>query len=346
MPTAGPSGGPDNAGAVPVGVSRKATGAAAPDRRLGSGKQITLAFGGDVHFEGVIAPALDADPGALLEPVASLLAAADVAMVNLETAVTERGSPADKEFTFRAPETAFDALSEGGVDVATLANNHGVDFGREGLDDTLTAAAEAGPSAFPLVGVGGDAETAYQPWTTTVRGQRLAVFGATQVLDAHLIGPWSATDSQAGIALAKDPTRLVEAIQGARRQADTVVVYLHWGAESMTCPTDRQRSLAQALKDAGADIIVGSHAHRLQGAGRLGDSLVAYGLGNFVFYAASGPATDSGVLTVSVTGRRIDDYRWEPARIESGVPNPIGADEADDARADWDSLRDCTGLEV
>ena len=66
--------------------------------------------------------------------------------------------------------------------------------------------------------------------------------------------------------------------------ADVVVVYLHWGTRGKGCPTDAQRRLATDLIEAGADVIVGSHAHQLQGDGRLGAGYVAYGLGNYAWY--------------------------------------------------------------
>ena len=117
-------------------------------------------------------------------------------------------------------------------------------------------------------------------------------------------------------------------VQAARPAADTIVVYLHWGAEGSSCPTPRQRDLARALVDAGADIVVGSHAHRVMSAGRLGPALVDYGLGNFAFYNESGESGVTGVLTATATGRDIDAYSWKPARIQGGIPHLLSGDAA------------------
>ena len=95
----------------------------------GAASPSLLAFGGDVHFESPIRERLAASPASVLAPIAPVLRRADIAMVNLETAVTDRGVPAPKAYVFRAPASAFDALKAGGVDVATVANNHGMDFG-------------------------------------------------------------------------------------------------------------------------------------------------------------------------------------------------------------------------
>jgi poly-gamma-glutamate capsule biosynthesis protein CapA/YwtB (metallophosphatase superfamily) len=262
-------------------------------------------------------------------------------MVNLETAITERGSPQPKEYMFRAPPSALEALRAGGVDVATMANNHGVDFGASGLEDSLHAIRESG---FPVVGIGVDAAHAYAPYRVTVHGERIAIIGATQVIDSGLISTWTATATNGGLASAKAVDQLIAAVRTARRTSDTVVVYLHWGVEKTTCPSAEQQQLARLLVLAGADVIVGSHAHRLLGAGRLGRAFVDYGLGNFAFYTPSGPGTQTGVLTVTVTGRRINRYGWTPAEINDGTPHPLTGNEATAATADWYALRDCTEL--
>ena len=323
-----------------------------PRGRRGSGVPVTIAFGGDVHFEKMLRTQLDTNASGMLAPIAPVLSSADLAVVNLETAVTERGTPAPKEFTFRAPARAFTALRAAGVDVASMANNHGLDYGPDGLTDSLAAAAFA---HFPVIGIGHDAAEAYRPFRATVHGQRIAVIGATQVLDANLITAWTATDTHAGLASAKDVPRLVAEVREARASSDTVVVFLHWGIEAHTCPSAAQEELARTLVDAGADIVIGGHAHRLEGGGRLAASagerdqparsaFVGYGLGNFVFYTSGGPGAQSGVVLVTVTGREVDGYRFVPAQLHNGVATPLTGDAATAATAQWDALRSCTNL--
>ena len=289
---------------------------------LGSGEPVTIAFAGDMNFEGVNRTRLDADPTSVLAAIAPALGAADLAVGNLETTLGTAGSPwPDKEFTFQAPATAVDALRAAGFDTVSMANNHGMDYGAAGLADSL-AVARAQTDRF-IIGIGGDENEAYRPFVTTVRGQRIAVIGATQVLGDSMIPAWTATPTQAGLASAKRVDRLVQEVAAARAVSDTVVVFLHWGIELETCPSSDQRALADALVAAGADLVVGGHAHRVQGAGRLGGALVAYGLGNFLWNAQSEESSTTGVLEVTVTGRRVDRYRWIPARIESGAPRPL-----------------------
>jgi Bacterial capsule synthesis protein PGA_cap len=309
--------------------------------RAPTGAPVTLAFGGDVHFEGALAARLARDPATALGPVAAILSQADLAMVNLETAVTDRGTPAGKQFTFRAPASAFTALAKAGVDIATMANNHGMDFGLVGLRDSLAAASAA---RFPVAGIGLDAAQAFRPRRFTVNGQRIAIVAATQVLDASLATAWSAGDGKPGLASAYDQGRLLAAVRAARAEADTVVVDLHWGRELATCPIERQRALAPRLVAAGADVVVGSHAHVLLGGGYLHGAYVDYGLGNFVFYSGGGLTAQSGVLLLTTRGRAVVGVRWAPAVISGGIPIPLLGAPADQAVSRWKALRGCTGL--
>jgi len=332
------------AAAAPTTTARPTT--TAPQRagatREPTGEPVTLAFGGDVHFEGAIGSRLAANPATTFGPIAAVLRRADLAVVNLETAITEGGTPAPKEFTFRAPPSALTALKGAGVDVASMANNHGMDYGISGLRDSLAAAKAA---RFPVVGIGRDADEAFAPWRTTVKGQRIAVIGATQVLDSSLAGAWTAGGAgKPGLASAYEEDRLLAAVRAARAEADTLVVDLHWGRELVECPIDRQRALATKLVSAGADVVVGSHAHILLGGGFLRDAYVHYGLGNFVFYSRGGITAQSGVLLLTMRGRAVADSRWVPAVISGGIPIPLEGAAANRAVASWQSLRRCTGL--
>jgi hypothetical protein len=348
-------GGDDPGQATPASQTTRAAEASAttarptttaPERagttREPTGEPVTLAFGGDVHFEGAIGSRLAADPGTTFGPIAGVLRRADLAVVNLETAVTDGGTPAPKEFTFRAPPSAFTALKGAGVDVASMANNHGMDFGVAGLRDSLAAARAA---RFPVIGIGRDAAEAFRPYRVTVKGQRIAVIGATQVLDSSLAAAWSAGGAgKPGLASAYDEGRLLAAVRAARAEADTLVVDLHWGSELVRCPIQRQRALAAKLVAAGADVVVGSHAHILLGGGFLRGAYVHYGLGNFVFYSRGGVTAQSGVLLLTMRGRAVGNARWVPAVINGGIPIPLEGAAATRAVASWRSLRGCTGL--
>ncbi|SHK90045.1 poly-gamma-glutamate synthesis protein (capsule biosynthesis protein) [Nocardiopsis flavescens] len=303
----------------------------------------TVAFGGDVMFEGMLRPRLE-DPATALDPVSEHLSAADLAMVNLETAITEGGTPAPgKEFLFRAPTTALDALSEAGVDVATVANNHGMDYGVDGLLDTLD---NGDASDVGLVGAGRDIEEAYTPHVAEVNGQSVALFGATDVLDDHLMAEWTAGEGKPGMASTKGEMKqhMLDAVAGAAEQYDNVVVFLHWGLEGAHCPLPHAPTLAQELVDAGAAAVVGGHAHVLSPGGFLGDSYVHYGLSNFVFYNFDGPTAETGVLTLTFDQGSVTQADWLPAQIQGGVPVPYEGEAAEGAAQTWTDMRNECGL--
>ena len=298
---------------------------------------MTLAFAGDVNVEGSARAVLSGG----LDAVTPVLAAADLTVVNLETAVTEGGDRADKQFAFKAPATTFGALQQAGVDVVTMANNHGMDYGEAGLRSSLAAADDAG---LPVVGLGLDERSAYAPHVATVRGRRIAVLGATQVLDAAFETAWTARGDRPGMASAKREDRLLEEVRAARTIADIVVVYLHWGKELQSCPLERQQVLARQLVAAGADVVVGTHAHVLLGGGYLDGGYVDYGLGNFAFAARRVETARTGVLTLTVQDRSVTQSRWTPAVVRSGVPVPLDGAAAQEALRVKQGLSGCAGL--
>jgi poly-gamma-glutamate synthesis protein (capsule biosynthesis protein) len=289
-----------------------------------------------------LAAQLRSDPEHLLTSVAPVFARADLTMVNLETAITDRGQPVEgKAYHFRSPALSFRALKAAGVDVVGMANNHALDYGPVGLADTFDAIEQSG---MPVLGLGPDAAAAFRPHLTSINGQRIAIFAATDWLEPGLVSQWAATDTRPGLAFCIDPQRLLAAVRSVRPQVETLVVFLHWGTETTHCASPEQHGLAQDLIGAGADIIVGSHAHRVFGAGHVGNALVAYGLGNFVYFREDGDSGSSGILLVTATGRRVDSYEWVPARIVHGLPRPETGTAASTDDAVWADRRACSGL--
>ena len=176
---------------------------------------VTLAFAGDIHFEGQLRARLE-DPATALAPIATRLRAADLTVVNLETSIGTSGTPEPKRYIFQAPPSALTALATAGVDIVTMANNHGLDFGAAGLTDTLAAAAasERATPRLDVIGIGADAARAFAPAVVDVRGTRVAVIGASVPDDptADPTGQWAATAGAGGLATALDPARLLGAV--------------------------------------------------------------------------------------------------------------------------------------
>ena len=324
----------------PTSPSSAAQRPAVPARPSG---EFTFAFAGDVNFAKRTATRLARNPATAFGVASGVLSKADLTIVNLETAITNRDlPPQNKSFVFHAPPTALTALRDAGVDLATMANNHGADYGLGGLHDTLAAIAA---SKFPVIGIGADATRAFAPYVKTINGVRLAVFAATQVREETLAN-FSAGPHSPGVANAFSPL-LVNAVRAAKAAGYVVVVYLHWGTEYQTCPNEDQIAGANELAAAGAAAVVGTHAHVLLGAGWRSDgSYVAYGLSNYLWWESFGnEQDDNGVLTLTFQGGRVVDSRFEPAHLDdTGVPVPATGAVAARINAEWQRDRQCANL--
>jgi poly-gamma-glutamate synthesis protein (capsule biosynthesis protein) len=331
--------------AASVAPSRSAAGRspAGPAPAVGlsprhASPDITLAFAGDVNFADRTARLLR-HPAAAFGPISSVLGSADLSAVNLETAVTRRGMPQPKTFHFRTTPRAFTAIRAAGIDVVTMANNHVLDYGQTGLADTLAAAKAA---HFPYVGIGENARAAWAPYITTIKGTRIAIIGVSQV--AELASSWVATRTRPGEANAINTRRTIAAVRAARKHADIVIVFMHWGTEGQACPDAGQLALAPRLAAAGASIIIGAHAHVLQGSGWLGHTFVAYGMGNFLWWERS-YSTATGVLKLTLRPGKPLRARFVPAVVSStGRPLPLHGARARQAERSYARLRSCTEL--
>ena len=267
-------------------------------------RPVVLAAAGDVTFgEGIAA----FGPEYPWRSVGPLLRSADVATVNLEGAVSDRGTAVPgKPFTFRGPPSSlFAAARLAGLDVVSVANNHSLDFGRQAFADTLAAARAAGIAP---VGGGPTLAAARRPVVVERGGLRLAFLGYSDIEPpSFFAGPGTAGTAPADPALARaDAGR-------AARVADLVVVWFHWGIERQFTPTGRQRELAAAALAGGADLVLGAHPHVLQTIERRGRRLVAWSLGNFVFLPHSPGTERSGVLIVSLDARGVRSFHLRPA---------------------------------
>jgi poly-gamma-glutamate synthesis protein (capsule biosynthesis protein) len=246
--------------------------------------------------------------------VAPVLRGADLATANLEGVISSRGTAAPgKEFTFRGgPGLLVGAARIAGLDVLSVANNHSLDFGREAFLDTLGSARRIG---LRTVGGGSTDATARRPAVVRVGGLRVAVLGYS---DVRPLG-FDAGPDWAGTARA-DPATIAADVRSARRAAELVVVWFHWGVELAAEPDARQRSLAAAALGAGAALVLGAHPHRLQPVERTGRRVVAWSLGNFVFASYRPETQRTGILLVDLDARGVVGARLRPATIDGVRP--------------------------
>ena len=294
---------------LPSTASDKPTGKQADDT-------ITLSFAGDVHFEGALKPKLTPHG---LDSLKSIFAHDDFSMVNLETSIGKHGKPEIKRYTFQTSPMAFQALTNAGIDAVTMANNHALDYGRTGLSDTLVGISH---TRIPVLGIGKNISAALDPLKLTIKNQKLSIFAFVGLdLEASTAFTWPATTSRSGLAVwANHKTLILKALHKEKSAGRTVIVFTHWGAESQACPTAQQSNIANKLVAAGADVIVGAHPHVLEGVGTLHAALIAYSLGNFVWYSHAGVPT--GVLRVTLRAGHVIKVRIDPAIYGTdGIPH-------------------------
>ncbi|AWB44133.1 hypothetical protein DCC85_07805 [Paenibacillus sp. CAA11] len=285
---------------------------------------IVLHFGGDTLFSGKVADKLKASGMDFpFQYVRDLFLKDDLTVLNLETPITVRGTGAtDKQFVFKSHPEVLDAMKNAGVDAVNLANNHTLDQGEEGLLDTID---HLKASQIPAVGAGSNADEAYAPVYLERKGIKIALFGFSRVLPKV---DWNAGESSPGIAGIYDPTRAIQEVEKAKKQADLVIVVAHWGKERVTKPDKNQTSLAHAFIDAGADLVIGGHPHVLQGVEQYKGKWIAYSTGNFIFTRSSNAKTwETAVFEARCNRSGACGMKLIPYHAELGQPVPMNAQD-------------------
>lgn len=255
---------------------------------------VNLAFTGDVLLYERNTPIYDKNgiQGLLQTALIDKLNKADITMINEEFPFSTRGSKeADKQFTFRAAPEYVKAFNEMGVDIVSLANNHTLDFGREAFSDTIETLDNEN---IKYVGAGKNIEDAKKIEYFEIKGRTIAYIGASRVIP---FGSWYAGENTSGVFGTYDPSDALELIKEAKEKADFVVVYVHWGIERKERPEEYQRKMGKQYIDAGADFVIGSHPHVLQGIEFYRGKPIVYSLGNFIF----GTTTErTGILNIEI----------------------------------------------
>jgi poly-gamma-glutamate capsule biosynthesis protein CapA/YwtB (metallophosphatase superfamily) len=282
--------------------------------------RFTIALAGDVSLGRGVAQALDRDWTSVFAAVQPWLAGADLTFANLESPLTT-APQAHSKYDLRAPPEAVAALRVAGFDVVSLANNHALDAGEAGLRETVDTLSQAGIT--PLINretgrlvdwCAGNQSTNYQ--STNLPSYRLLAFD----------------DSVAPL----DVETTARAVTAAAAHGDVVVVSIHWGGEYQAAPGPRQKAVAQTLAEAGADVIVGHGPHVLQRVEWLGETLVAYSLGNFLFdQPYPGDCRQGAILHLTLRGGHVVAVKAIPTVVARGRVIPAGCE---DARAILDRL--------
>jgi len=230
---------------------------------------------------------------------------------NLEGPLTDRGTAEqDKTYVFRSPPAPVSrALRAAGFTVLSLANNHTLDYGAEGLAQTQEALETAG---IGYTGAGRNLAEARRPVIIEAAGKRLAFLAYSVTLPDHFYaGP-----DKPGTAFAHEAHVRAD-VRAARQQADIVLVSFHWGQEGKTVLRDYQVQLGHAAIDAGAAAVLGHHPHILQGIERYRDGVILYSLGNFTFGSYSKQAQVSAVAELVFDGNRVTSLRMHPINVNN-----------------------------
>ena len=240
---------------------------------------------------------------------------ADIAFANLETSITPGRPIVTGEMTFRADPETVNGLADAGFDVVSLANNHTPNFGQKGLADTFKYLRDAG---IAYAGAGQDYAAAPAPAIVERNGLRFAFLAYND----HDVVPesYAAADGHAGTAIMQ-AVAVTAGVKAARAVADVVIVSMHSGHEYAYVPNKAQVEFAHAAIDAGADLVIGHHAHVVQTVERYGGKMIFYGLGNFIFDQQwSVPTREGMAVRITFEGSRVTAAEAFPVYVTDAKP--------------------------
>lgn len=277
--------------------------------------EATLVFAGDINFDNRYANMNTYNSigqgikGVINESLMDEFINADIAMINNEFPYSDRGTPLQgKKFTFRAKPAMVENLSEMGIDIVSLANNHAYDHGQDALMDTFDTLNDAN---IAFVGAGHNLEEAMMPTYFIAGGQKIAFVSATQIERSLPPDTKEATEDSPGVLRTLEPDKFLQVIQKAEESADFTVVYVHWGSENTYDVDASQKELAKAYVENGADLIIGDHSHCLQGFEYINGVPIIYSLGNFWF---SSKDLDTGIVKAVIKDKAIESLQFVPCR--------------------------------
>lgn len=307
--------------------------------------EIIISAVGDMMLDGTARPVLsELGYDYPFEQVRQYLIGSQIVFGNLEGPLTDRGTPEqDKKFVFRSPPAKVSAaLRNAGFNVVTLANNHTIDYGAEGLTQTIEALDAVG---IQHVGAGADLMSARHPVIFQIGEQRVAILGYSMTLPEN----YYAGKKNAGTAFGHEE-QVREDVIAARKQANIVLVAFHWGQEGKTELRDYQTHLGHVAIDSGASAVIGHHPHILQGIERYKDGVILYSLGNFTFGSYSMSSARSAVAQLHFRNNRLQSLQLFPINVNNFEvqfqPQPLDGATADAVIANLRTLSAALNTEV
>lgn len=262
--------------------------------------------------------AAEGDPSYALRPMQDRLAAADLTVGNLESTLSEAGTPTQGGDSFAADPRVREGLRAAGFDAIGLANNHLGDFGNGALVETVDLLRDGG---LPTFGAGPDLRTAARAVVVERHGVRFGFLGFNAIgetAEAALGQPGALSVSmppRTGPLDTEELDRVLDAVRRLDSRVDVVTVMPHWGTQYTQRPEPIQGRVAGELVRAGADLVIGGHPHWVQGASMRGDALVVHSLGNFVFDMDSVETRAGLMLELVFWGDELRAAEFVPYRI-------------------------------
>ncbi|MDD2320771.1 MAG: CapA family protein [Geobacteraceae bacterium] len=240
-------------------------------------------------------------------PTAHILRGSDIAVGNLETPIAREGVEfTGKKFRFKASPKAAAAIRTAGFSVLTLANNHIMDFGAQGLSETLENLKK---EKILFTGAGRNLAEARKPAQVEKNGEKIAFLAYSLTHPVEFYAQRDQPGAAPGYA-----RFFQDDIKKAKSDADYVVVSFHWGGEREFFPKSYQVEVARRAIDAGADVVIGHHPHVLQGIECYKDRLILYSLGNYAFGSMSRNA-GSSVMARIVLDRGVQEVELFPLNV-------------------------------
>lgn len=287
-------------------------------------EKITLCAVGDILLDRGVAQKIQDQYDYPYKKVRKVLKKADITLGNLECPITAGGTPALKRpiITFKAnPENVL-AIKKAGFDVLNLANNHTMDYGTEGMVNTMNILRDAGIN---FIGAGSNYKEARKPLYIQDKGCKIGFLGYSVFPPEGYISLRDRPD------VAKvDVEALEDEVKSAKKNCDFLIVSFHWGKEYEFYAGKMQKNLAHTAIDSGGDIIIGHHPHVLQGVEEYEGRLIFYSLGNFVFDRQLQNGTDETVIAnFKIRDKKLEGVQIIPVRIRNCQPYVAGGREAD-----------------
>ncbi|HVP95401.1 MAG TPA: CapA family protein [Methanoregulaceae archaeon] len=293
-----------------------------------SNSSVMLAVVGDCNGYNLLKSGSgDIDP---LLSVRPMINQSDVFVFNMEGVIlrSDQLHSAVKypnQSSFISPPVFAKYMKSENITVANLANNHILDGGATGIEETKNSLDKSG---IMFLGAGSNAAEACQPLILTVKGTRIG-FLSYDLINPSVFSAGRDTPGAGSFLICN----VTKSIRYLKEKSDIVVVFLHWGEPWSDSIDDYQMTIARQLSDTGADLVIGHHSHMLQGIGRYNNTLVFYGLGNFLLntdYEMPPDSRKSMIAFIEIRDQKVQGCYLYPVVLDNnGFPQPAPGNERD-----------------